>query len=302
MNIDNLKRAFRRQLPPHHPLEAGSTVGSRPYEALPEVLPVVTISMLLISAVLFFLTDIKTGGNGVEKTQILSQLGHRDNLNILINDGWGVLSGAFFHGNFLHIIMNSMAMLTLGSLLEKGLGSFKTLLLYLAFAFVSGAYQLLIPNIHLLSHDLSSLIAQFNGSSPFGGSLGLSGILFGVVGFMWGSWKRWTGFLTVFNIRLLKFVGFWQLLCFVITWTSSAHGVAIANTAHISGLIFGFFTGMWMCYGTKDAKVWFTLSLSMFILGIGGVIYYSIHFRNILEEMIPDLIEKGYIINTPLFQ
>lgn len=299
MNIDNLKRAFRRQLPPHHPLEAGATVGSRPYEALPEVLPVVTIAMLLISAVIYYLTDIHTSGDYSEKALALNKLGHRDDLNILMRDWWGVLSGAFFHGGFIHIIMNSMALFTLGSLMEKGIGSLKTLLLYLAFALMSGSYQVLVSNIHLLDDNLFSLLPQFSGASPFGSSLGLSGIVFAIIGFMWGSWKRWTGFLTVFNFRLLRFVFIWQLICFAMTWFGPQ---PIANTAHISGLIFGFFTGMWMCYGTKDAKLWFSLSLCMFILGIGGVIYYSIHFRNILEEMIPDLIEKGYIINTPLFQ
>lgn len=296
LNINNIKRAIRLQFPPAHPLEAGATLGSRPYEALPQLLPVVTYSFIILSAVLFFLTDLQTANDPLLHREMLTKLGHRDHLNIITRDWWGVFTAPFFHGGMLHIIMNSMALFTLGSLLEKGIGSLKTLILYLMIGGVSSTAQVLVTVLPIyLATDEQTLFSL----NDFGSSLGLSGIVFGIVGFMWASWKRWTGFLSVFNIRLLKFVFMWQGLCFILSWSGAQ---AIANTAHISALVIGFFIGMWMCYGVKYAKLWFSLTSFTLLLCILGLIAYHIKFTRVLEPYIQELQSKGFLVTSALFQ
>ena len=162
-------------------------------------------------------------------------------------------------------------MLSIGSVLERGLGSLKTLGLYLLFALITTGYQLLVSELDLLNvpaWEFTAVASNWGAHMRFlfESSLGLSGILFAVIGFMWGSWKRWTGFLGIFNRRLLNFVFMWQGLCFVLTYAGT--GIYIANTAHISGLIFGFFTGMWMCYGIRFSKLWFALWSAMLALSL----------------------------------
>jgi len=298
MRLDNIKRAIRLQLPPQHFSDAGPFLGSRQFEALPNILPVVTYSFVLISAVLFFLTDIAPTDNNITGGDKLTRLGFRDHFNIILRDWWGVFTAIFFHGSIIHIGFNCMALISIGGLLERGLGSLRTLFLYLLFGALSFIYQILISELHLVSLDSVELISGFYlGGRPFSSSLGLSGVIFAVIGFMWGSWKRWTGFLTVFNLKLLQFVGFWQLLCFAMTWTGVMN---IANTAHISGLAFGFCVGMWFCYGFKEAKLWASLAIASILLAIGGLIFYHFHFSSVIQPYLHDL-ENANRIVPPLF-
>ena len=297
MNWNDIKRSFRLQFPPEDPADAGATLGSRPFEELPNRLPIVTITVLLISGVFFYFTHISPPSEGPLSPDPGYTLGFRDDFHIIMRDWWGIFTNNFFHGSFLHIIMNSMMLISLGSVMEKGLGSFKTLLIYLAIGGVALSWQLLANNTPLLLYSEAELIPKtmgrengvithYYGDPPFGGALGLSGIVFGVIGLMFGAWKRWTCFLCVFNPRLLKFVAFWQILCFLITWTYAFHQqMSIANTAHIAGFLFGFMIGKWMCHGIKDAKLWYGLSLGMLLVACGSIIFFSFHFGAIYEPV-----------------
>lgn len=285
MNLNNIKRSFRQLMPPDNPLDAGPAYGSRLFEAAPNITPIVTYSILFLSAVLFFLTDLQNGHDA----EMLKRLGHRGHFSTLIQDWWALFTAAFFHGSITHIIMNSMALFSIGTIFEKAIGSFKTLIIFLAIAFISSGFQLLVTVLPIYLDNLSVPLPH---PGSFGSSLGLSGIIAGIIGFMWGAWKRWTSFLLIFNYRLLRFVVFWQILCFVLTWT----GVApIANTAHISAFIFGFFLGLWMCYGTKRGALWCGLAVATVILCIGGLFAYYIKINNAYEPYLLGLKEQGYL-------
>lgn len=312
MNWNNIKRSFRLQLPPENPYDAGPFLGSRTFEALPERLPIVTYAILFLSVALFYATDFNVQPDAMQDGSKRYQLGHRDDFHIVMRDWWGLFTINIFHGNLIHILMNSLFLFTLGSMLEKGIGSFKTLLVYLSLGLMVSCWQLLInytPLWFLQSSELTPIFIYLDPitgekiywGNPriFSNSLGLSGIVFGVIGVMWGSWKRWTGFLTVFNLRMVKFLAGWQILCFVINWTYPLHqSIRVANTAHISGLMFGFFIGMWMCYGTKGARLWAILAAVMFILGIGFFIYTCMHFRTHFEAWLP-LLQEHEIYKDP---
>lgn len=272
-------------MPPENPLDAGPAYGSRLYEAAPNITPIVTYSCLFLSAVLFFLTDLQNGHD----EEMLTRLGHRNHFNILTNDWWGLFTAAFFHGSTMHIIMNSMALFSIGAIFEKAMGSLKTLIIFLVIGFVSSGFQLLVTVLPIYLETLSIPLPHPN---SLGSSLGLSGILFGIIGFMWGAWKRWTSFLTIFNYRLLRYVFFWQILCFILSWT----GVApIANTAHISAFIFSFFLGLWMCYGTKRGALWCGLTIATVLLCVGGLIAYHFKIYKAYEPYLSSLRDQGFL-------
>lgn len=290
-NFDKVKKAARLQYPPHTFLDAGPTIGSRLYEALPSVFPVVTYSIVLLSAVLFYLGDI----HNLDELHSLDNaqqrkydLGFRTHFEILLSSPWGLVTSAVFHGGMIHVFFNCIIMLNFGVLLERGIGSLKTLVFYLFLAVITSGYQVLVSTAHLLPLQPVDFlfIAKQAGiqSLPnlFGASLGLSGILYGILGFMWGSWKRWTGFLIYFNRRNLNFFLGWLVLCFVLTYA----GVPIANTAHLTGLIMGFFIGMWSCYSIREAKLWFALTLAMLGLMAGGLLLYHWRFQQTLEPFL----------------
>jgi membrane associated rhomboid family serine protease len=297
-DLEKLKRAFRLQYPPEHPYHAGPTLGSRPFEALPEITPVVTYTYILLSAVLFYFTSVQTGGNSFEVHQALNRLGHRDDLNILYRDWWALATNALFHADYIHIIMNSLWILSLGKLLERGLGSVKTFFLLLTFSVVSGGYQILAGTWFFFVNDFKPeqvyLVLPHLSSS-----LGLSGIVYGIIGFMWGSWKRWTGFLIYFNNRLLSFMLIWQVICFILTYSGT---MQIANTAHISGLIIGFLIGMCMCYGIRQSKPYFFLTVTMLALLVTGLVYNHIQISKLVEPNEQELENNRWLVTDPLFQ
>ena len=61
----------------------------------------------------------------------------------------------------------------------------------------------------------------------------------------------------------------WQGLCFILTWGGL---MPIGNTAHISGMIFGFLVGLWACKGTKRGWYWLTGAVLMVLVCVALLI------------------------------
>ncbi|MCC2617524.1 rhomboid family intramembrane serine protease GlpG [Aestuariibacter halophilus] len=127
---------------------------------------------------------------------------------------WRLLTPAFVHFSAIHLIFNLMWWWSLGGQIERKLGHSVLLVL-------------------LLFTGISSNLAQLwtSGSTNFGG---LSGVVYGVLGFVW-----WLGWLRPsWGLALPKaIVGLmlvWMLLGFAdLLW------VRMANGAHLMGLVSG---------------------------------------------------------------
>jgi len=261
MNLNHRTlRKYLPPLPPENPTDAGPALGSRLYEALPRITPVVTYVVCMVAIALFYLQNFT--GEAIEAKEISllnndrslqaeynHSIGMRRYLEILSGDWWGLLGNAFYHGNFMHILFNLLMLFRFGSLIERGLGSMKTLGIVILLAGVSMAYQTCVSSYYPLYH-LNLL--------PGGSAIGLSGIVYGMGGFIWAAWPRWTGFLEGFDLKIVHTLIFWQALCFILTWANIMH---IANTAHISGLVMGIFLGQWACRGSKLGMKWVSLSI-----------------------------------------
>ncbi len=124
-----------------------------------------------------------------------------------------LIGPVFFHFSLLHIAFNTMWWWQLGGSIEKVMGKWELLQLFLFSAVLSNVGQFLVsgPN--------------------FGG---LSGVVYGVVGYVW-----WAGWLAperelTLSKPIVGFLLFWLLLGFV-----DVLPINMANTAHLLGLVAG---------------------------------------------------------------
>lgn len=126
---------------------------------------------------------------------------------------WRLIGPAFIHFSAVHIVFNVLWWSSLGAQIEQKLGTSTLLLFFLASAIISNLGQLWVSG------------------SNFGG---LSGVVYGVVGFVW-----WLGWLRpAWGLSLSKpVVGF--LLIWLVLGYMDVLWVNMANTAHSLGLLTG---------------------------------------------------------------
>ena len=137
-----------------------------------------------------------------------------------IGAAWTLLAATLVHSpsNPTHIIFNLMAFSVLGRLIETIYGSFRLALLLIALAWVASATQL-----------------------EFGGlGIGLSGVVYGIFGFMIGASPR-NPFLWWFVKKNAPMLIGWAVLCVILSQTRV---LAIGNWAHFSGLFYGAICGL----------------------------------------------------------
>ncbi len=166
---------------------------------------VLTLAVMLLCAVLFI---FKLLGYG----QDVFNWVHFPAINTQTWQVWRWFTPALFHFSVLHIVFNLLWWWQLGGDVEKRLGSGKLLLIFLSSAAGSG-------------------IAQYWVDGPnFGG---LSGVVYALVGYLWIlGWKRPELGLSI-SRPILGFMLVWLMIGYV------QPIMAIANTAHLAGLICG---------------------------------------------------------------
>ena len=135
---------------------------------------------------------------------------------------WRLITPAFIHFGWLHIVFNSLWLWDLGSKVERVMGSFNMLGLFLVIALLSNVAQFV-----------------FGGPGLFGG---MSGVVYGLLGFSWVGpllQPQW-------NIQptpgIMLFMVGWLLLCVFGIVEVLGFG-AVANAAHVGGLLAGAVLG-----------------------------------------------------------
>jgi membrane associated rhomboid family serine protease len=136
-----------------------------------------------------------------------------ENIGIRRGQLWRLLTSAFPHGNILHLLFNLYWTWTFGTLLEERLGHFKTLALFLLFAFVANGAEYAFLD----------------------GGIGLSGIGYGLFGLLWILSRHDPRFANAVDPKtVLLFIG-WFFFCILLT----VMGSPIANIAHGVGALTG---------------------------------------------------------------
>lgn len=136
---------------------------------------------------------------------------------------WRLWTPMLMHFGILHLTMNAMWYWELGRRIEVRQGAWVLLLVTLLFALVSNVAQYL-----------------FGGPSLFGG---LSGVLYGLLGYCWIYQKLAPNPAYRLPPGVLVMMLVWLLLCLSGLITLLGFG-AIANAAHVSGLLVGCLAGL----------------------------------------------------------
>lgn len=131
---------------------------------------------------------------------------------------WRLLTPAFVHFGWAHILFNLWAFWDLGNLIERCQGAVRLLGLVVGLAVISNLGQYLVAG------------------PRFGG---LSGVVYGLLGYVWmmGRFRPSAGM--VLHPQSLVMMLVWFVICI-----SGALGIPVANTAHGVGLVAGIVWGI----------------------------------------------------------
>jgi GlpG protein len=152
-----------------------------------------------------------------------SQIGDNQTLLQAV-DGqyWRLMTPAFLHFGWLHIVFNCLWLWDLGRRIEQVMGHLNMFMLFLVIAVVSNTSQF-----------------AFGGGSLFGG---MSGVVYGLLGFSWIAPQVQPAWLIQPSRSIMIFMVGWLVVCMSGMIEVLGFG-AIANAAHVGGLICGGIVG-----------------------------------------------------------
>jgi membrane associated rhomboid family serine protease len=205
-------RAFN-PVPAHH---NGSATWRSQLRSAPAVF------VLILVNVLVFLFEISFGD--WNDPEVLHRIGALEPYAVVAQgEYWRLLTALFLHGGFLHLGFNLFALYVLGPPLERSIGTLRFLACYLISGLASGAGVVALNLMRLVQN------AQV---------IGASGCILGVVG-------AWAGFLlrhhhAPFAKQQLANIG----LIVVIQIAFDLSTPQVSTSAHMCGLVAGFFLGL----------------------------------------------------------
>jgi GlpG protein len=179
---------------------------------------------------------------------------------------WRLVTSTLPHGDPLHLAFNLLWLWVLGTLIEEVFGHVRTFLLILLLAAGSGAAD------YAFSH----------------GGIGLSGVGYGLFGFLWVLSRRDDRFRGAVDAQTVQlFVG-WFFLCIVLTAANVWH---VANVAHGVGALMGVLVGMAVAGGKLRSLYG---AVTMLLLAGFGAAVYARPYVNLTVERAEERAQLGY--------
>jgi membrane associated rhomboid family serine protease len=132
---------------------------------------------------------------------------------------WRLITSVLPHGDPLHLLFNAYWLWIFGTAVERVFGHARTLGLMLVFAYGSSALEYAFLQ----------------------GGIGLSGVVYGLFGFVWVLSTRDERFRGVLDARTIRLLVVWFFVCIALTVTEV---FAVANIAHGSGALLGMLAGL----------------------------------------------------------
>jgi membrane associated rhomboid family serine protease len=164
--------------------------------------PVATISLVAINVIVFLLE------RGGDSNTYVFQHGALTGVGVADGQWWRVGTTAFLHANILHIAFNMYALWLLGRALERYIGVWRFLAIYVVAGISGSAGALLLTNAY----------------TP---TVGASGAIFGLMGALLLLERRGVALVgPIIPVLLINFV-----------FTLSVHGISIGG--HIGGFLGG---------------------------------------------------------------
>lgn len=189
-----------------------------------EVAPV-TLLLVLLSVCGFLLVYLHAPRDWLSFVTFLplQEVNGQPSFGSMDRQYWRLVTPVFLHFGWLHIVFNGLWLWDLGGRVEQVLGHFNMFMLFLVIAVVSNVSQF-----------------AFSGATLFGG---MSGVVYGLLGFSWVAphlQPRWL--IQPPKSIMILMVG-WLLACIAGVVEVLGFG-AIANAAHVGGLLGGAFLGV----------------------------------------------------------
>jgi rhomboid protease GluP len=226
-----------------------------------------SVSVLLMTAnALLMLVSVILDQNGVVSLWSLNGktlwvLGAKQRGSMIeIGEWWRLVTANYLHGGILHIFFNSMALATLGPLIEEAFGARRLFILY-TLSGISGF----------------AVSAWFSRSEIV--SIGASGAIYGLLGFavVYGRWRAGAGARALAD-QLTQWLLYGALMFFI---------PGIDNLAHVGGLIPGALLGLVLDPGEprsawRSALLWagFVVCLGLTAWGFAEMIRtYPMHLE-----------------------
>lgn len=184
----------------------------------PYITPVNTV-LAALNVIIFFILDIMG-----DTTDVVFMLKHGAMypFAVLLDGQWyRLLTSAFLHFGFPHLVNNMVMLVCLGSYLERALGKIKYIIFYLAAA---------------VGSSLTSLgIMLYTGNIAV--SAGASGAVFGIIGALLYMLIRNRGRFA--DLTMMRF-----LLMIALSLYYGFSSTGVDNAAHVGGLAIGFILGV----------------------------------------------------------
>lgn len=193
-----------------------------------------TKAFIGIAVVFFVLTGFGRDLNGP-----IGQLFAQANFLVAEGELWRLFTPVLLHASITHILFNMWALWVLGPQIERGVGTWPFVGVYLASAAVGGAFMFVMGGL----------------DAP--AAVGASGAIFGLFG-IWANWavRRRN---TMHGRALLRQIGFLLLLNAALPFIIPG----IAWEAHLGGLIAGFVIGeLWSRARDETARVAVTVAIA----------------------------------------
>ncbi|OUS30891.1 hypothetical protein A9Q99_05110 [Gammaproteobacteria bacterium 45_16_T64] len=181
-----------------------------------------TRSVGIISILVFFATGFGASNSGLSHFEFFSSVDAMFGVEL-----WRWVTPVFIHylvaGLPLHILFNLMWWWELGGFVERFQSSKRLLLVFTIVAVVSNMAQF------------------FSSGNNFGG---LSGVVYGLLGYLWFYGRVYPASGVQLNPKVLSFMIAWLVICF------TGFVGPVANAAHLGGLLTGSLLAI--IFGGKD--------------------------------------------------
>ena len=154
--------------------------------------------------------------------------------SLKLGELWRIFTPAFLHGDAIHLLLNMLSLASLGKLAERLEGT--------------GRYAIIVAIVAMASHLLQGLMPlDFFGSPNF---VGISGVVFGLLGYL----GMKTTLRPDIGFRLAPQAYVMTGLILVLGFAGNATGFALANMAHLGGLVAGIALGYVMSNPRFDRR------------------------------------------------
>ncbi|MBN3724431.1 rhomboid family intramembrane serine protease [Burkholderia sp. Ac-20379] len=220
-----------------------------------------SVSGLLIAAnlVIFLALWIHAGYRSPDNALLLAWGANYAPLT-LTGESWRLLSSAFLHANWLHVLLNMYMLLVLGSVLERLVGAARFTSIYLLSALGGGLCSALWNIAHKVGLPPHILPAV---------SVGASGALMGLAG---------AAFVLAMNppkgeSAQIKTGAIVQVIVINLAFGLTSHGVD--NAAHLGGVLTGVLAACVLCLPAALVARLRPAGLSLLVTAIGGALFFG---------------------------